>query len=171
MSSDRVRAGTRLPIMGLDVADRRRQQGFRLKCCAATALCAAGGLHLAAALDYLGHDVRYFVFLVAVGTMQVLAGPRLSRPVRARTGVPLIAATVPLLLLDLYSHIVGLPLGPHAGEPWGSDLLGLGLTGCEVVGVVGTAMALPPRARSWTGHTLAVAAACLWALLATSTVI
>jgi hypothetical protein len=143
--------------------DRRRAVGT-------IALVATGALHVAVALDYLGHEVRLFALFVAAGAVQLVLGPRLWRGSRPRRDVAVIAVTAALFLVDVYVRNVGLPIGPTGPRP-DPDLLGIGLVLGGIVALAALPAALPPRARFWTTGALAVVAVGVWSLWVAGTLV
>jgi hypothetical protein len=115
---------------------------------AAAVVTLAGALHLVAALEHLGHDVRFAVFFLGVGAAQVAAGPSLRRGMAPAAAVTVLAGSVGLVLLYLYSRTIGLHVGPHADRPEDPDALGLAVVACELVAVAAVAALLPPRGRA-----------------------
>jgi hypothetical protein len=115
---------------------------------AAAVVTLAGALHLVAALEHLGHDVRFAVFFLGVGAAQVAAGPSLRRGMAPAAAVTVLAGSVGLVLLYLYSRTIGLQVGPHADRPEDPDALGLAVVACELVAVAAVAALLPPRGRA-----------------------
>ena len=77
----------------------------------------AGTVHFVAAYDHLAEGPEPSAFLAAVGIAQIAAGIALTR----RPDKPLITALVvgslALFALFAVAYSVGIPLGPHAGEP------------------------------------------------------
>jgi hypothetical protein len=115
---------------------------------AAAVVTLAGALHLVAALEHLGHDVRFAVFFLGVGAAQVGVGPSLRRGMAPAAAVTVLAGSVGLVLLYLYSRTIGLHVGPHADRPEDPDALGLAVVACELVAVAAVAALLPPRGRA-----------------------
>lgn len=115
---------------------------------AALGLVVAGACHLLTALEHLTHDVRFAVFFLAAGVVQVCLGPGLRRRARPAVVAAALAGTVGLLLLYLVSRTVALELGPHADRPEDPDPLGTVVVVAELVAVAALPALLPPRGRA-----------------------
>jgi FtsP/CotA-like multicopper oxidase with cupredoxin domain len=78
---------------------------------------AAGLIHLAVAPEHLHEYVPFGVFFLAVGSAQIVLAMELaSRPTR-RLALLVAAGTAMLIGLWVASRSVGLPVGPHPGNP------------------------------------------------------
>lgn len=131
---------------------------------AAVAVTTTGALHLVAALEHLGHDVRFAAFFLGVGAVQACVGPGLYRGARPLRASAVLAATVALLLAYLYSRTVGLQIGPHADRPEDPDAVGLAVVVCELVTVAAVAALLPARSRAWAVNAVFVTGLGVWGL-------
>jgi FtsP/CotA-like multicopper oxidase with cupredoxin domain len=78
---------------------------------------AAGLIHLAVAPEHLREYVPFGVFFLVVGSAQIVLAVELaSRPTR-RLALLVAASSALLIGLWIVSRTVGLPVGPHPGEP------------------------------------------------------
>lgn len=113
---------------------------------AALGMVVAGGGHLLAALAHIGHDVRFTIFFLAVGLVQICLGPGLRhRRPRPATIWLALAGTAALLLLYLVSRTVVLELGPHSDRPEDPDPVGTVVVLAELVTVGALPGLLAPR--------------------------
>jgi plastocyanin len=79
--------------------------------------CLAGVVHYAAAYDHLAEGPAPAAFLALVGTAQLGAGMALARRPGPRLVAGVVAGSLALFALFSVAYSVGLPFGPHAGEP------------------------------------------------------
>lgn len=114
---------------------------------AAAAVLVAGAGHALAALDHLHHDLRFAVFFLLAGAVQLGVGPLLRRAPRPALVGAVLTGTAGLLLLYLLSRTVPLALGPHSDRPADPGLLGTVVVLAEVVAIGTLPALLAPRAR------------------------
>lgn len=129
---------------------------------AALGMVVAGACHLLAALEHLTHDVRFAVFFLAAGVVQVCLGPGLRRRPRPAVVAAALAGTVGLLLLYLLSRTVALELGPHADRPEDPDPLGTVVVVAELLTVAALPALLPPRGRALALNAVLAVGVAVW---------
>jgi len=116
MITDKLNLATSPGGGGVSFQELRSRGGVRVYSAALFTL-AAGLMHLAVAPEHLREYVAFGIFFIAVGSAQIVLALELaSRPTR-RLALLVAASSTMLIGLWSVSRTVGLPVGPHPGEP------------------------------------------------------
>jgi hypothetical protein len=100
---------------------------------AALLILGAAAIHFAVVPEHLEEYLPFGLFFIVVGTVQVaIAAAVILRPSR-RLFLAGLASSVGLAGLWLLSRTVGLPIGPHPGQPEDIGIPDLTCTALEVV--------------------------------------
>src|SRR5262252_7914208 len=116
MITDKLNLATSPGGGGVSFQEIQSRGGVRVYSAALFTL-AAGLIHLAVAPEHLREYVAFGIFFIAVGSAQIVLAVELaSRPTR-RLALLVAASSTMLIGLWSVSRTVGLPVGPHPGEP------------------------------------------------------
>jgi hypothetical protein len=136
--------GPRMPAPRQRATAQRRPLALLL---GAAGCLVAAAIHLDVAPEHFGESGLYGAFFLAIAAAQVgAAGLMLSRPTPA--SLRLVAlGNVAVVLLWAWTRVVGIPLGPAAGETEMVGLLDVLAGAAELVAVLGCLMCVPAASR------------------------
>ena len=143
------------------IIDSWDERAPRLPVVAAAGSLAAAAIHAWVVRSHAAHWWGYAAFFVVLAVLQAGYAPLVLRRPTRRVAMAGLGANLSILALYLWSRLVGVPVGPHAGSPEAVGIADLAAAGAEIIVVVSLALIarrrLASAARTGTSRSAAFA--------------